>query len=101
MDYNSNQSKTKEDLVQLVEHHSAPSSIAENLYFVTDYYDQLSYIGHRKILKADSTQLDFFILFKSKKIPEQIGFPRLLMNEKSYALQNLEEIGRASCRERV
>src|SRR5690554_7251506 len=31
------------------------------------------------------------ILFKSKKIPEQIGFPRLLMNEKSYALQNLED----------
>ena len=91
LDYISNQSKTKEDLVHLVEHHSAPSSIAENLYFVTDYYDQLSYIGHRKILRADSTQLDFFILFKSKKIPEQIGFPRLLMNEKSYALQNLED----------
>src|SRR5690554_1988578 len=91
LDYISNQSKTKEDLAHLIDHHSTPSSIADQLYFVTDYYDQLSYIGHRKILRPDSTQLDFFILFKSKKIPEKIGFPRLLMNEKSYALQNLED----------
>ncbi|HLV41452.1 MAG TPA: HAMP domain-containing sensor histidine kinase [Brumimicrobium sp.] len=91
LDYISNQSKTREDLIHLIEHHSSASSIADELYFVNDYYDQLSYIGHKKILRDDSTQLDFFILFKSKKIPEKIGFPRLLMNEKSYALQNLED----------
>jgi signal transduction histidine kinase len=91
LDYISNQSKTREELNHLVKQHSTVSSIADQLYFVTDYYDQLSYVGHKEILRSDSTQLDFFILFKSKKIPEKIGFPRLLMNEKSYALQNLED----------
>lgn len=91
LDYISNESKAKGDLLHLIQHHSVPSSIAENLYFITDYYNQLSYVGHQKILRPDSTSLDFFILFRSKKIPENIGFPRLLMNEKSYALQNLED----------
>lgn len=91
LEYISNQSKTREDLIHLVDHHTTPSSIADQLYFVTDYYDQLSYVGHKEILRSDSTMLDFFMLFKSKKIPEKIGFPRLLMNEKSYALQNLED----------
>ncbi|RYM35418.1 HAMP domain-containing protein [Brumimicrobium glaciale] len=91
MDYISNQSKTKEEIDHLIDIHSAASSIAEELYFVKDYYDQLSYIGRREIIRSDSSKLDFYILFKSKKIPEQIGFPRLLMNEKSYALQDLED----------
>ncbi|PKR82119.1 hypothetical protein CW751_01925 [Brumimicrobium salinarum] len=91
LDYISNQSRTKEEIVHLIDVHAKPSSIADDLHFVTDYYDQLSYIGRQQITRSDSTQLDFFILFKSKKIPEQIGFPRLLMNEKSYALQNLED----------
>lgn len=91
MDYISNQSKTKEEIEHLMEIHSTRSSIADDLYFVKDYYDQLSYIGYREITRSDSSKLDFYILFKSKKIPEQIGFPRLLMNEKSYALQDLED----------
>lgn len=91
MDYISNQSKTKEEIEHLIEVHSSASSITEDLYFVNDYYDQLSYIGKREIIRSDSTKLNFYILFRSKKIPEKIGFPRLLMNEKSYALQDLEE----------
>ncbi len=91
MDYISNQSKTKEDIEHLIAVHSSASSIADELYFVKDYYDQLSYIGRQEIVRSDSTKLNFYILFKSKKIPEQIGFPRLLMNEKSYALQDLED----------
>ena len=91
IDYISNQSKTKDEIVNLIDIHSTASSIAENLYFVNDYYNQLSYIGRKEIIRSDSSKLNFYILFKSKKIPEQIGFPRLLMNEKSYALQDLED----------
>ncbi|WP_159038542.1 ATP-binding protein [Brumimicrobium mesophilum] len=91
MDYISNQSKTKEEIDHLIDVHSNKSSIAKELYFVNDYYDQISYIGRREITLSDNSKLDFYIIFKSKKIPEQIGFPRLLMNEKSYALQDLED----------
>ena len=91
IDYMSNQTQKKEDLDHIIDAHSDASSISKGLYFVKDYHDQLSYIGRQTITLQDSSQLDFYVLFKSKKIPEQIGFPRLLMNEKSYALQDLEE----------
>lgn len=85
------QSRTVKDFNQIIKRHSNASSIAEGLYFVSDYYDQLSYIGHQKITNLEGDKVDLFILFKSKKIPENIGFPRLLMNEQSYALQDLED----------
>lgn len=80
----------KEQLNRIIHQHAQPSSIVENLYYVNDYYDRLSYIAKEKLSINDSTSLTFFITFRSKKIPEQIGFPRLLMNEKSYALEDLE-----------
>lgn len=91
VDYISNQSKTIQEIKHLIQFHSTASSITDDLYFITDYYDQLSYIGHREITNVDGSKLDFYVLFKSKKIPEQIGFPRILMNEKTYALQDLED----------
>lgn len=91
LEYISDKERTKESLTHIIEHHSTTSTIAEQLYFIKDYHDNLSYIGHEKVSNDKGETLDFFILFKSKKIPEKIGFPRLLMNEKSYALQNLED----------
>ncbi len=84
-------SQSKSDLDHIIEKHATPSSISKGLFFVKDYYNQLSYISHLNLIKPDSTHLDLYIQFRSKKIPEKIGFPRLLMNEKSYALQNLED----------
>lgn len=91
LEYISDKIRTKKSLEHIIEEHAIASTIADQLYYVKDYHDQLSYIGKRSIEKTDGEKLDFYILFKSKKIPEKIGFPRLLMNEKSYALQNLEE----------
>lgn len=90
LEYINDKVRSKESLDHIIEKHSEPSSIANQLYFINDYYDQLSYISHHNIEKTNGEELDFYILFKSKKIPEKIGFPRLLMNEKSYVLQNLE-----------
>tara|TARA_B100000508_G_scaffold140085_2_gene140012 strand:- start:16617 stop:20273 length:3657 start_codon:yes stop_codon:yes gene_type:complete len=85
------QSKSKAELERIIHSHSQASSIADGLYYVTDYFDRLSYIAREKVELNDSTHIHFYITFQSKKIPEQIGFPRLLMNEKSYALEDLEE----------
>jgi len=90
LEYINDKVRSKESLDHIIEKHSEPSSIANQLYFINDYYDQLSYISHHNIEKTNGEELAFYILFKSKKIPEKIGFPRLLMNEKSYVLQNLE-----------
>lgn len=87
---NSDEFQNKEEINRLIRHHASASAIAKDLYFIHDYYHQLSYLGHCHLTLSDSSQVDFYILFKSKKIPEKIGFPRLLMNEKSNALQNIE-----------
>lgn len=87
--YQSSKTQTKKEIDHIIATHTTPSKIAANLYFVDDYYNRLSYIGRHTIYLSDSSTIDFYILFRSKKIPEQIGFPRLLMNEKSYALQYL------------
>ena len=84
------QSKSKQDLDRVINEHSQPSSIADNLFYIKDYFDRMSYIAREKVNINDSTELSLYIIFRSKKIPEQIGFPRLLMNEKSYALEDLE-----------
>lgn len=83
--------QSKNEVEHIIKYNSSLSSIAEGLYFVEDYYKQLSYLGHKKIELEEGNYVDFYILFKSKKIPEKIGFPRLLMNEQSYALQYLED----------
>lgn len=85
------QDKSKSELEHIINHHSQKSSIADNLYYVNDYFDRMSYISKESVTVSDSVKLNFYITFRSKKIPEQIGFPRLLMNEKSYALEDLEE----------
>ncbi len=86
-----NQSKSKKELDNVIQEHSQPSSITENLFYIKDYLDRMSYIALEEVEINDSTNLLLYIVFRSKKIPEQIGFPRLLMNEKSYALEDLEE----------
>lgn len=90
LEYINERARSQENLDHIIKKHAEPSSIAKELYFITDYYDQLSYISHHQITKSNGEELAFYILFKSKKIPEKIGFPRLLMNEKSYVFQNLE-----------
>ena len=91
IEYTSNQSKNYGEVKHIIDHHGVKSSIASDLYYIEDYHDRLSYVANENIepKKGDTVQL--FILFRSKKIPEQIGFPRLLMNEKTYALDDLED----------
>lgn len=84
------QQTEKSQLDRIINEHCVSSSIADNLYYVKDYFDRLSYISTERIMTNDSSHVDMYITFRSKKIPEQIGFPRLLMNEKSYALEDLE-----------
>ncbi|PHR49961.1 MAG: hypothetical protein COA32_02170 [Fluviicola sp.] len=91
IDYTSNQSKTYDEVKNIINEHGVSSSIANQLYYIEDYHDRLSYVAKETIQSKKGNFIDLFILFRSKKIPEQIGFPRLLMNEKTYALDDLED----------
>ena len=91
VNYANKQTHSNRELDTLIDTHTRSSSIADNLFYVEDYVDQLSYISRDTLKQKDGTRYTYYILFRSKKIPEHIGFPRLLMNEKSYALDDLAE----------
>jgi signal transduction histidine kinase len=91
IDYTSNQSKAYDEVKHIIDDHGTASSIAGELYYIEDYHDRVSYVAKEVVQLEKGNDIELFILFRSKKIPEQIGFPRLLMNEKTYALDDLED----------
>jgi len=59
-------------------------------FFIPNEFSGISYIIHLPLEVANKKVL-FLATLKSKKIPEEIGFPRLLISEKSKALLSLED----------
>ncbi|MGB0933231.1 MAG: ATP-binding protein [Lishizhenia sp.] len=85
-------------LEQQINLHGKPSKIVDGIYFIEDYIDKISYISKEEIKKGDSTIAYLFATYKSKKIPEQIGFPRLLINKKAKVFEELENYSMAKYR---
>lgn len=79
-----------DDLNEIVLSSGVPSTIDSNIYFIDDYKNQYNYIIKQELYGKDSTKAIFFCTLKSKKIPEEIGFPRLLISSKSNVLESLE-----------
>lgn len=75
---------------KIINDYAAPSEIAGNLYYIKDYFQGISYIALHKIVLQDQIYT-LFILFRSKKIPEQLGIPRLLINKSANSLEDLED----------
>jgi two-component system nitrogen regulation sensor histidine kinase NtrY len=78
----------------VIENHGKPNKLDSTIYFIADNTGQLSYIIKHPLEVKDST-LNYkgylFATFKSKKLPEEIGFPRLLIPEKAQVFQSLEK----------
>ena len=85
-------------LQKKIEIHGKPTEIVDGIYFVEDYFDQMSYISKEKITTNDSVIAYLFATYKSKRIPEQIGFPRLLINKKAKVFEELENYSMAKYR---
>ena len=79
------------DLSLLIRDHCERSKIDSNIYYVSDYTSQLSYIILQPFYNSDSTKFYLSATLKSKKIPEGIGFPRLLISSKASVLESLEK----------
>ncbi|MCC5923556.1 MAG: GHKL domain-containing protein [Crocinitomicaceae bacterium] len=75
---------------QIITAHGEQSEIAPSLYYVSSFADMLSYISRDTVTSSNGKVYLFYILFRSKKIPEQIGIPRLLLNQASNALSRIE-----------
>lgn len=85
-----NKKNDYEDLNEIVSKHGIVSEIDSNMFFVSDYSGQYSYIIQQPI-KIDTSSAVLYCTLKSKKIPEEIGFPRLLISSKAQVFESLEK----------
>lgn len=83
----------------VIDNHGKPSPLDSSIFFIADNTGQLSYILKHPLEVKDSTlkyKGFLFATFKSKKLPEEIGFPRLLIPEKAQVFQSLEKYSLAT-----
>ncbi len=81
----------KKELDSVISKHGSLSEIDSFSYFIADFVDQYSYLFRMPVLNKDQDTVLFYGTFKSKRIPEEIGFPRLLISEKAKVLETLED----------
>jgi two-component system, NtrC family, nitrogen regulation sensor histidine kinase NtrY len=79
----------KKQLDELIERHGMQSEIDTNLYYVKDYTSQFNYVFYMPI-ERNGVKVDFYGTMKSKRIPEKIGFPRLLISKQTAVFESLE-----------
>ncbi|MCE2710935.1 MAG: ATP-binding protein [Cryomorphaceae bacterium] len=78
-------------LTELIEKHGKQSAIDSAIFFISDLTDQVSFVVRLPLRSRENESRIFFATLRSKKIPEEIGFPRLLISDKANALQKLEK----------
>ena len=79
----------KKQLDELIERHGIRSEIDSSLYYVKDYTSQFNYVFYLP-LERNGVKVYFYGTMKSKRIPEKIGFPRLLISKQTAVFESLE-----------
>ncbi|MEN9399742.1 MAG: hypothetical protein RL632_843 [Bacteroidota bacterium] len=79
-----------DEFTELINEHGEPSEIDPRIVFIKDFSGQYSYIIHQRINGVSGNVGVFISTLKSKKIPEEIGFPRLLISSQAKVLESLE-----------
>jgi len=81
---------------ELLETSTEQSEINSNIYYITNYTNKLSYLIKQPISNPNDSLLGYlFCTLKSKTIPQEIGFPRLLLNDDSKVFFPLEDYSMA------
>jgi signal transduction histidine kinase len=66
------------------------SAINRHLFFIKDYTDKLTYVGKYDVMDADTVCAYLFTELRSKKFPEDIGLPSLLLDDGTNTLNRLK-----------
>lgn len=78
-------------LENILQEHSKTSEIDHRIYYIKDYTSQLSYISKARFYALNSSKyLVLYTTLKSKRIPEKIGFPRLLISNEANVFKAIE-----------
>ncbi|MBI3136308.1 MAG: GHKL domain-containing protein [Bacteroidetes bacterium] len=70
-----------ERLIEIIRESGTQSTINPHIFFIEDYSDKLSYIAHFTISSGDSLHGHLITEMRSKKFPEEIGMPSLLLEK--------------------
>lgn len=81
--------ESKYDFEELIQRHGDASEIDPSIFFIKDYTSQFSYVIREKV-HTENGDIWLYCTLKSKKIPEEIGFPRLLISDKAKVFESLE-----------
>lgn len=84
------QDVSKDELDLIISQHGVKSEINSALFYVKDYFKQLSYVSKIE-LNTNTERYKIYLLLRSKKIPEQVGIPRFLLEQSANALEDLED----------
>lgn len=76
-------------LEELIKNHGVKSELDSSLYFIQDYTSQYNYLFHVH-LKQDEKEIALYGTMRSKRIPEKIGFPRILISKQTAVFESLE-----------
>ncbi len=89
--YRKDPSEGYNELERIIKRSGLSSDLSQDIFYIEDHSAQISYIIKQKLYNEDSTNTAvFFCTLKSKKIPEEIGFPRLLISVQTNVLETLE-----------
>ena len=92
INYNEIQSTNLEKLEVIINRHSLPSEMDGRMFYIKDYTSQYSYIIRMDIKNENNETIGtLYCALKSKKIPEKIGFPRLLISGEANVIEPLEK----------
>ena len=92
INYANFQTTNLENLEVIINRHSLPSKLDGRMFYIKDYTSQYSYIIRQEIKNsADKIIGTLYCALKSKKIPEKIGFPRLLISGEANVIEPLEK----------
>jgi signal transduction histidine kinase len=86
-------------LEKIINISGVPSEVNPEIFFISDYKDQYSYIIRQSIEAKNGEVGTLYCTLKSKKIPEEIGFPRLLISSEANVLESLESYSIARYRQ--
>lgn len=86
---------------EIIDESGTKSGICENLYFVKDFADKLNYIAELPIVVDDSIVGYLFSEFRSKKFPEDLGLPSLLLDSRVHTIEQLKNYSMAKYADKV
>ena len=74
-----------------IEEYGTASEICPNVFFISSSKNGFNYVIRQTVQTSSTGESVLFVGLKSKLIPEEIGFPRLLISNKAHSLDYLKK----------